>query len=456
MVKTPEPARWSSQIAFYLAAIGASVGLGSIWRFPYLVGTQGGSAFILVFALACLVIAIPLLSAEFLIGRRSRKNPMQAAGAVAVANGLSGRWNIIGVLGTLTAFLIISYYTVIAGWVLAYAWECANGVFQGLSNAQVEARWDAFVGNPWRIGAWHIAFLLLVGWISAKGVNRGLEVANRWRAPALLTLLMILLFYSLATGDVEKGLSFAFTPHFDRITPQVVLSAVGQAFYATGVGMAMMIAYGAYAPPTSSLLRSAGLIVASIIVVSILAAIVIFPLVFRFGLDPAQGPELVFNVLPTTFAVMPGGRVFGTLFFLLLVLAALTPSIAGIEPTVAWMQERAGWSRTKSVITTIAAIWVVGIGSLLSFNLWADWYPLGLFSVFAGMSVFELADYISSNILLPIGAFLTAIFVGWRLPTAVLADGLEGTGPRATMVITWMLRIVCPLAIATVLVAVSL
>lgn len=455
MNTTHQPARWSSQIAFYLASIGAAVGLGSIWRFPYLVGTQGGSAFILVFAAACLVIAIPLLTAEFLIGRRARRNPMQAAGVVARENGLSSRWNAIGILGTLAAFLIISYYTLIAGWVLGYAWQCAVGAFEGLSRTQVEARWGDFIADPWQIGAWHIAFLVLLGFISAKGVN-GLEVVSRWRAPALLTLLLVLLGYSLATGDVERGLQFAFTPQFDRITPQIALSAVGQAFYATGVGMAMMIAYGAYAPGSSSLLRSAGLIVVSIILVSILAAIVIFPLVFRFGMDPAQGPELVFNVLPTTFAVMPGGRAFGTLFFVLLVVAALTPSIAGIEPVIAWMQEKAGWSRTMAVTGTLLATWLVGLGSLLSFNLAADWRPLAFFPVFESMNFFDAVDYISSNILLPVGAFLTAIFVGWRLPMAVLSDGLGASDAGATRIVAWMLRIICPVAIAIMFAAVLL
>ena len=203
-------ARWSSRVAFYLATIGAAVGLGSIWRFPYLVGTQGGSAFILVFVVACVAIAVPLLAAEFLIGRRARLNPAQAAGEVAAAAGGSRAWNAIGVLGTIATFMIISYYTLIAGWVLAYAWKCASGRLAGATPGELRIEWTAFLANPWEMGAWHLAFLLLLGLISGRGIVKGLEVVNRWRAPALLGLLLILVAYALATGDVARGLAFAW------------------------------------------------------------------------------------------------------------------------------------------------------------------------------------------------------------------------------------------------------
>jgi NSS family neurotransmitter:Na+ symporter len=442
--------RWSSRAAFYLATIGAAVGLGSIWRFPYLVGTQGGSAFLLVFVVACLAIAIPMLAAEQLIGRRSRLNPMQAAGQVAREAGRTSAWNAIGVLGTFVAFLITSYYTIIAGWVLAYAWKCAAGALTGLDAEAVKAEWTSFLASPWQTGAWHVAFLVLLGVISVRGVNRGLEVANRWRAPALLGLLLVLVAYALATGDVARGFAFAFAPNFSRIDGQVLLTAVGQAFYATGVGAAILIAYGAYAPAESSLVRSAALIVVSIVVVSVLASVVVFPLAFRFGLDPAQGPDLVFTVLPTTFAAMPAGALIGTLFFVLLVLAALTPSIALLEPVVAWLEQRARWSRRAAVIATLAAAWLLGLGSLLSFNVLAAWRPLGAVPLFEDKTFFDVVDYVSANVLLPVGALLTAVFVGWRLPVAVLDDGFAASSPRVRSVVVWLLRIVCPVAIFSV------
>ncbi|MGB5132456.1 MAG: sodium-dependent transporter, partial [Steroidobacteraceae bacterium] len=242
---TSQTPLWSSRFAFYLSAVGAAVGLGSIWRFPYLVGSSGGSAFIFVFVVACLLIAIPLLAAEYAIGRHSRRSPPQAAGVVAVASGLSTRWNIIGVLGTLAVFMIMSFYMVIAGWVLAYTWKVGAGALAGLDRPEVASLWREFLARPWEVGAWHLAFVALVAFISARGLGRGIEAANKIRAPALLTLLLILVGYALATGDVAHGLAFAFTPNFGAITPPIVLAAIGQAFFATGVGTAMMLAYGA-------------------------------------------------------------------------------------------------------------------------------------------------------------------------------------------------------------------
>jgi NSS family neurotransmitter:Na+ symporter len=442
--------RWSSGLAFYLATIGAAVGLGSIWRFPYLVGTQGGSAFIVVFVVACVAIAIPLLSAEFLIGRRARTHPAHAAGVVAAAAGRSRGWNLIGMLGTVASFLIISYYSLIAGWVLAYAWRCASGRIAGATPAALQADWKAFLADPWQLGAWHLAFLVLLGVISGRGVARGLEVVNRWRAPLLFGLLALLVGYALVTGDVRRGLAFAFTPDFGRIDAEVMLTAVGQAFYATGVGMAMMLAYGAYAPADSSLIRSATLIALSILVVSVLASVIVFPLVFRYGLDPAQGPDLVFLVLPAAFAQMPGGQLFGTLFFVLLVIAALTPSLAGIEPVVAFFEQRAGLSRWPAVSITIVATFVVGLGSLLSFNVAAEWHPLGAIPRFANKTFFDVVDYVTSNVLLPIGALATAALVGWLLPAAVREEGFAQASPAWRRIVVWALRLVCPVAIVFV------
>lgn len=439
---------WSSRFSFYLGAVGAAVGLGSIWRFPYLVGSSGGSAFIFVFVLACLVIATPLLVAEFAIGRRSRHSPPQAAGVVAQASGLSSHWNVIGVLGTLAAFIIMSYYTVIAGWVLAYTWKVGAGALTGLERPEVAGLWREFLSGPWEVGAWHLAFIVLVAFISARGLNSGIETASKIRAPALLTLLLILVGYSLATGDVKRGLAFAFVPNFTAITPQVVLAAVGQAFFATGVGQAMMLAYGSYVERGTSLVRGSLIIVGAILLVSLLATLMIFPLVFAYGMDPAQGTELVFEVLPALFAEMPGGRLIGTLFFLLLIFAALTPSLASLEPLVAWLQQRRGFSRPMAAVIGAGACWILGIGSVLSFNLWSGWRPLGSLPMFAQSTFFDVMDYVSSNVLLPIGALLTSVFVGWRISRNMVAAELEETTVLGRRLVVWLLRYVCPVAIA--------
>jgi NSS family neurotransmitter:Na+ symporter len=444
---------WSSRLAVYAGTAGAAVGLGSIWRFPYLTGTGGGSAFILVFLVACVVIATPVLASEFALGRASRRSPPNAAAAIGGVGRLSSAWNAIGILGSAAAFLIFSYYSVIAGWVFAFAAKAATGTLSSAGPEHVADVWHKFRSAPLELGAWHAAFVLLVGVISARGLNRGIEVANKYRGPGLLTLLVVLAVYSLCTGDVHRGLAFAFSPNFPAIDTRVALSAIGQAFYATGVGQAMMIAYGAYIDRGTSLLHTSLVITGSILLVSILATLVIFPLVFGYGMSPAQGPQLVFEVLPRAFTEMPGGRVVGTLFFTLLVLAALMPSIALLEPTVAWAVERWGLRRPMAVSIVIGSAWLLGLGSVLSLNAWSSWYPLSFAPALANKTFFEALDYASSDILLPCGAVMTSVFVGWRLNRVFLEREFPETAPQIRTVCLWLLRLVCPLGILAVLVA---
>jgi NSS family neurotransmitter:Na+ symporter len=444
---------WSSRPAFYLATVGAAVGLGSIWRLPYQVGSSGGSAFVFVFTIACLLIASPLLAAEFLIGRHSRLSPPNAAGALAVESGLTKRWNVIGVLGTIAVFAMMASYTVVASWVLAYSWKCASGELTGLHRSEVAHLWRAFLSSPLEMGAWHVTFLFLVGLISAGGVSRGIEVATKVRAPTLFILLVVLAAYALTTGDARAGMRFAFAPNISAITPQVVLAAIGQAFYATGVGAAMMLAYGSYVAKGTSLVRAALIITGSILLVSFFAALTIFPLVFRYGMNPAQGPELVFDVLATVFAEMPGGRLVGTLFFVMLVFAALTPTIAGFEPLIAWLHQRRSVARARAVAITLSAAWVLGIGVVLSFSKWSEWHPLGWLPTFENRTFFDVMDFLPSNVLLPVGALATSVFVGWRISPTILDGELSETTPFARRWCVLALRYACPIVIAAVFAA---
>ena len=441
---------WSSPLAVYLGTIGAAVGLGSIWRFPYLAGSLGGGTFIAAFVLACLFIATPLLVAEYMIGRYSGLAPSDAAGAMAVSIGRSPRWNIIGQLGTLAAFLICSYYTIVAGWVIAYAWKCGTGALAGLSRPELQGEWRNFLADPGQLMGWQVLFIGTVTFISARGLGPGIELASRIRAPALLGLLLILDLYSLSTGDVSQTFRFVFAPHWHAVSAAVVLAAIGQAFYATGVGMGMMLAYGSYMPRRAPLVRPALLVSGSILLVSLLATILIFPLVFRFHMDPAGGPALVFDVLPTAFAHMPGGRLIGTVFFLLLIFAALTPSLAGFEPVTAWLQAR-GLRRGTAALTTGFTIWLAGIGSVFSFNWIADWHPLDRLPILAGKTLFELVDFVAGNLLLPLGALLTCLFIGWRLNRATFAAELSDSAAIVVGVCRILLRYVCPIAITAVL-----
>ena len=443
---------WSSPLATYLGTIGAAVGLGSIWRFPYLAGTLGGGPFIGVFVLACVGIATPLLVAEFMIGRYSNLAPSNAAGAMAVGIGRSRRWNIIGQIGTIAAFLICSYYTIVAGWVVAYAWKCGTGAFAGLSRPGLQAEWQHFLDNPWQLMGWQMLFLGWVAFISARGLGPGIELASRIRAPVLLVLLLVLDAYSLATGDVAQTVRFVFAPHWNMLSAEAVLAAIGQAFYATGVGMAMMLAYGSYMPRRAPLVRPALLVSGSILLVSLLATILVFPLVFRFHMNPAAGPALVFDVLPTAFSLMPGGRLIGTIFFVLLIFAALTPTLAGCEPVVAWLQLR-GMRRGPAAALSAFTIWLAGIASVLSFNVLASWRPLDWIPILTGKTVFEVVDFVSGNVLLPLGALLTCVFIGWRLDRATFAAELDGTTALVAGACRILLRFVCPIAIVAVLIA---
>jgi len=443
---------WSSQLAAYLATIGAAVGLGSIWRFPYLAGTYGGALFIGVFVVACLFIAAPLLIAEFMIGRYARVPPPSAAGAMALDLGASRRWNIIGQLGTLASFVVASYYTIIAGWVIAYAWKCGLGALAGLPRPALHAEWEGFLASPWRLMAWQVLFLGAVAYISARGLGRGIEIASRIRAPALLILLLLLDGYSLATGDIGATLRFAFAPRMSALSGEMVLAAIGQAFYACGVGAALMIAYGSYMSRRAPLVRPALLITASILLVSLLATVLVFPLVFRFHMDPAAGPTLVFEVLPAAFAAMPGGRLIGTIFFLLLILAALTPTLAMFEPIVAWLEAR-GLRRAPAVAATALSLWFAGIPSVLSFNVLAGWHPFLHVPALAGKTVFELADFVGGNLLMPVGALFSSLFIGWKLDRDLFAAQIGGRSAVIWKICRIMLRYVCPAAILAVLLA---
>jgi len=444
--------RWSSGLGFLLSAVGAAVGMGSIWRFPYLAAAGGGFAFIAVFVVACLVFGAPVLIAEIALGRWSRHSPPRAAGALAARFGYSALWDVVGWTGCIAGFLIMSYYTMIAGWVLAYTWFFLSGTYARGGAPAVVAKFQAFVADSRAVSLWQLGFFALVAFVSARELNRGVEWANRWRAPALLAILLVLVAYSLATGDVARGLRFAFAPDVSRLTSVVVLGAVGQALFALGVSAGIMIAYGAYMPAGESLRRSVAAVVGSIFIVSLLATMVIFPLMFHYGLNPAEGPELVFQVLPVAFAEMPGGRVIGTLFFALLALDAFTPSIGLMDPWIAWLSERAGLKRRTAACLCVGACWLIGQGSVLSFGRLTDWYPVRSISHLAGLNFFGLMDLLTANVLMPISALLVSVFIGWRMGKRIPEGELSGLSPPSRRLVLFALRYVCPVGIAIVLV----
>ncbi len=445
-------AAWSSRLAFILAAVGAAVGLGNIWKFPYVAGVSGGGAFVLVYLLAVVLVAVPILMAEVLVGRRGRHSPPIAIASVAAESNRSRHWSPAGWMGIMVAVLILSFYSVIAGWAIAYVFDTAAGTFTGLGGPGVGAHFADLLASPVRLAFWHGLFMAFAVFISAWGLQQGVERAVTIMMPLLFFMLLVMIGYSVVEGDLAAGLSFLFQPDFSKIDGGVVLVAVGQAFFSISVGMGLMMAYGAYLPREVSITRSALVIAGADTLVAMLAGIAIFPIVFANGLDPGEGPGLIFVTLPIAFGQMPGGVLFGTIFFVLLTFAAVTSAIAVLEPIVAWVQEYYMVRRWRIAVAVGCGAWVLGLGTVFSFNLWSAWRPLGFLATFSQKTFFDLLDYATVNLLIPLGGMLLSVFVGWRMSrTAVLAElGLsDGVGFKVWL---FLLRVVAPLAILGVFV----
>jgi NSS family neurotransmitter:Na+ symporter len=441
---------WSSGTTFILAAVGAAVGLGNIWKFPYVVGVSGGGAFVLVYILCVVLIAIPILIGEVLIGRLGGKSPPVAMAEVAADSGRSGAWSIVGWMGVITGYLIATFYTVIAGWTLAYIFKAATG-FSGAAPGDVADQFDELLASPGTLTIWHTVFMFFTLFIVARGLKGGIEKAVKFLMPSLFVMLLVMIGYAAVAGDFGAGLSFLFSADFSKIDAPVVLSAIGQAFFSIGVAMGLMMAYGSYVPENVSLTRASIIIAGADTLVAILAGLMIFPVVFANGLDPAEGPGLIFKTLPTAFAGMPGGSIFGVVFFVLLAFAAITSNISIIEPIVAYGRDRWGWTRIKGCTVFGIAAWFIGMLSVFSFNIWSDVTPLAMFKVFEGKTFFDLIDYFTANLLMPLGGIMIALFVGWNLKKEHIENELSFSSPAIAQAWLMLMRFVAPAAIAWVL-----
>ncbi len=443
---------WSGRLAFILAAIGAAVGLGNIWKFPYTLGSSGGSAFVLIYVLAILFVATPIMLAEMIIGRHARQSPPSAMRKLAVARGSSPRWSIVGWLGQLAVFLVLSFYSVIAGWTAAYLFKSISGSMSGLSPQEVGRDFGAFLLAPGPMIFWHFLFTAVTVFVVSRGVRIGLERLVRVLMPALFITLIALVINSAFVGDFRTALDFLFTPDLSKITPDVVLAAVGQAFFSVNVGVGSVLIYAAYLPKDVNLFRSAIIVSAGDTLVALLAGLAIFPIVFANGLDPGEGPGLIFVTLSTAFAQMPGGTIIGTAFFAMLLFAGLTSSIAMLETMTSRVVEFGGLGRTGSATLLGLATFLTGLITVFSFNHWQDIHLLGAIPVFAEKTPFDLIDYLVSNILMPLGGMLYALFAGWWLSREIAVEEL-GVGEGAIYRL-WLLlvRVVAPLAVAAVFV----
>jgi NSS family neurotransmitter:Na+ symporter len=423
---------WSSRLAFILAATGSAVGLGNIWRFPYTAGEYGGGAFVIVYLLCVAVIGVPIMIAEIMLGRRGRQSPINTMRALAAQAGASPAWQLLGWMGILSGFLILSFYSVIAGWTLAYVFRAGAGLFAGIDGDASAEIFSALTADPERLLAWHTIFMVLVVMVVARGVASGLEQAVRVLMPTLFLLLMVMVLYAAQAGDFAAGISYLFTPdlaEFQAKAGEAILSAMGQAFFSLSLGMGAIMIYGSYLSGKASIGSNVAIIAGMDTLVALLAGLAIFPIVFANGLEPSAGPGLIFQTLPVAFGQMPFGAVFGVLFFVLLAFAAWTSAISLLEPMVAYLAENRGFSRVRAALLAGVAVWLLGIACLLSLNEWSG------FKIF-GLGILDLFDYVTANLLLPLGGILIAVFVGWVLDEQVAREEL-GAGHGARLYSLW-------------------
>jgi NSS family neurotransmitter:Na+ symporter len=444
---------WSSRLVFLMAAVGAAVGLGNLWKFPYTAGVNGGAAFVLVYLVAVAAVAVPVVIAELLIGRRGRMSPPNSFLALAREAGANPGWRFVGWMNLLAVFLILSFYSVIAGWALAYVPKLALGHFRAASADQVAAEFAALLGSPGTLALLHGLFMALTVSIVAVGLKRGIERAVRFLMPTLLIMLIALVLYAAIEGDMARTVRFLFQADFSKINSGVVLQAIGQAFFSVSVAMGLLITYGAYLDRETRLGSSAIYIAGADTFVALMSGLAIFPLVFANALDPAEGPGLIFVTLPIAFGQMPAGTLFGALFFLLVLVSALTSSIAILEPMVSWAEEHAWLKRGPAAIAAGALAWVVGLATVFSFNLWAGWFPLGRFERFRESTMFDLIDYFTSNLLLPLGGVLIAVFVGWVLSAETTRQEMGMQTGWSFRAWRFALRYIAPLGVGWVLFA---
>ncbi|MFT7458641.1 MAG: NSS family neurotransmitter:Na+ symporter, partial [Planctomycetota bacterium] len=415
---------WSSTTLFVLSAVGSAVGLGNIWRFPYLAGENGGGAFVIIYLLCITFVALPILIGEIMLGRMGKQSPINTMRNLAIKYGKSPLWGLTGWLAIFIAFVVMTFYSVVAGWALDFSLKSATGVFHDLGKEQTQAIFDELLASPWRLIMWHTLFTALTVYIVSRGLHKGIEKAIKWLMPALFTILIGMVIYSMVAADFVAGLMFLLKPDFSKVSTDTFMLASSQAFFSVTIGAGAMMIYGAYLPEGVSIPKTTAIIVYADAAVAILAGLAIFPIVFTYGLSPDGGPGLVFVTLPIAFGQMFGGSIIGTAFFILLAIAALTSLIATLEPIVAWAEENRGIKRNTTTMVIGFTAWILGFGSVLSFNHLADFYPLDFLPFMEGKTIFDASEYLSITVLLPISGLLVALFAGWIVPNNIALSEL--------------------------------
>ena len=454
---------WSSRTAFVLAAVGAAVGLGNIWRFPTLAGENGGGAFVLVYIGFVVLLGLPLVLSEIMLGRAGGEDAIGSVENVAKESGVSTRWKGLGALQITSGFLILSFYSVVAGWVLNYVWVSGgdffgsvmagdpfSGAFSGDSQDAITGRMGDLFADPTRLIILHFLFMSATIWIVASGVHDGIEKAATWLMPAFFVLLVIVTIYGAFTGNFGDAVKFLFTPDFSKLTPGVLNEALGQALFSLSLAAGGLLTYGAYVGKDVNLAPTAGMIAMADTTVAILAGLMIFPIVFAVGLDPAGGPALIFQTLPVAFNEMPGGALVGFVFFILIFFAALTSSISLLEGPTAWVIDKTGWTRRRAALVVGSVAFLIGVTCALGYNLWSDVRLLGFWDIFADKDILDTIDGFTGKIMLPLGALLVAVFVGWRADSNLVK---AQTGLSGGMFVLWRFLVAwaAPIAVTLVL-----
>lgn len=436
-------ANFSSKLGVVAAAAGSAVGLGNIWRFPYELGQSGGGAFLLIYILCILLLGMPIMTSEFLIGRMGQAN---AAGSFRRLGPKGSKWWIIGLMGVLSAFLIMGFYVVVSGWTLEYIVQAVGNKFANKDTATLTQAFTDFSANTWRPIIWMAIFLIMTCTIILAGVKNGIEKSSKFMMPLLFIIIIALGIRAITLPGGGEGLKFLFKPDFSKIDSSVVLNAMGQAFFSLSLGMGCMITYGSYISKKNHLSHTVLEVTTLDTLVAIFASIAIFPAVFAFGISPEQGPTLVFITLPNIFASMPGGQIWAILFFLLLTVAALTSTISLLEVIVAYLTEEAKMSRRKAVILSGIGIFILGILASLSMGVWKNVHLLG-------MTFFDFFDYVTSKILMPVGGLFIALFAGWVMKKDQIQAELSNNGKYTTRyfkVYIFLVRYVAPIAIVLI------
>jgi NSS family neurotransmitter:Na+ symporter len=443
--------KWSGQGIFILAVTGSTVGLSNFWTFPYITGENGGGAFLLVYVLCLLLIGIPVMIAELMLGRCGGSNPAGSMRALAACENASRGWSLVGWSGLLAGFLNLSYYSVIAGWAMAYVFRAGSGLFTGQTLDGVHSVFSSLVEQPERLLAWHTLFMLMTTLVIARGLREGLETAVRSLVPLLFLLLLVLAGFAWHSGAFDQGVQRMFHVDFSRISWQAVLAAAAQAFFTLSLGRGAIMMYGARLPGHIPIVSSVFAVALLDTLVALLAGVIVYSIIFANGLEPGKGAGLVFQTLPLAFGHMPHGAFFGMLFFVLLVFAAWSSSISLLEPAVAWLVEVWGVSRLRAAMLAGAAVWTVGLVTVFSLNRWSGYHPLSGFRAFRVSTLFDLLDLLTAGVLLPLGGLLIAIFSGWIMSGESSAREL---GPHARYIHPlwrFFVRFVAPPGITVVL-----